>query len=134
MEVNAENSSSVYEASQALVSRGAEALWVGGDNTVEIAMDMMVKAARSGKIPVFCNNPDMPAKGALFGLGANYYQVGVAAGNIAADMLEGANPASIPVENVVPEKLFINRKALQGLKDNWSLSEELVKRADKIIN
>jgi len=134
LEVTVDNSSGVYEAVQSLISRGAEAIWVGGDNTVEIAMDMIVKAARDGKIPVFCNNPDMPAKGALFGLGANYYQVGLASAKIAADILNGARPDTIPVENVVPEKLFINAGALGGLKQKWALTEDLKSKADKILN
>jgi len=133
LEVTVDNSSSVYEAVQSLVSRGAEAIWVGGDNTVEIAMDMIVKAANDGRIPVFCNNPDMPAKGALFGLGANYYQVGLAAADIASEILRGAKPNTIPVENIVPEKLFINTKALDGLKQKWTLTEKLQNKADKII-
>ncbi len=133
LEVTVDNSSSVYEAVQSLISRGAEAIWIGGDNTVEIAMDMIVKAANDGRIPVFCNNPDMPAKGALFGLGANYYQVGLASAEIADEILRGAKPNTIPVENVVPEKLYINTKALDGLKQKWTFTKSLKSKADKII-
>jgi len=134
LEVTVDNSSSVYEAVQSLISRGAEAIWIGGDNTVEIAMDMIVKAADDAKIPVFCNNPDMPKKGALFGLGANYYQVGLACADIAAEILRGALPDTIPVDNVVPEKLFINAKAIDGLKQQWVLTDNLKSKADKIFD
>ncbi len=132
MEANVENTTSVLEASQSLVARGAEALWIGGDNTVEVAFDLMVKAGRNGKIPVFCNDPELVGKGALFGLGANYFEVGKAGGNIAADILEGKKPSEIPVQNVVPEKLFLNMKALNGLKECWTIPENLIQRADSI--
>jgi ABC-type uncharacterized transport system substrate-binding protein len=133
-EVTVDNSSAVYEAVQSLISRGAEAIWVGGDNTVEIAMDMIVKATDDAGIPVFCNNPDMPAKGALFGLGANYYEVGEATAQVAAQILNGAEPASIPVKNVVPEKLYINESKISGLDQKWMITEKLRNRADKILN
>lgn len=132
LEANVENTTSVLEAAQSLVARGAEALWIGGDNTVEVAFELMVKAGQNGKIPVFCNDPEHAKKGALFGLGANYYDVGLAGGNIAADILEGKNPSDIPIQNVVPEKLFINTKALKGLKGNWNIAENLLQRADSI--
>jgi ABC-type uncharacterized transport system substrate-binding protein len=133
MESMVDNSSGVLEASQALVVKGAEALWIGGDNTVEIAADMVIKAAREGGIPVFTNNTDHPALGALFGLGANYYQVGLQVGRIAADILEGADPVSFRVDNVVPEKLLINRQALNAAGNSWNLTEALVARADSIL-
>jgi len=133
LEANVENTTSVMEASQSLVARGAEALWIGGDNTVELAFEVMVRTGHGGKIPVFCNDPELVNKGALFGLGAKYYEVGRAGGNIAADILEGKNPADIPVQNVVPEKLFINTTALQGLKEKWIFPESLIQRADSIV-
>lgn len=133
-EVTVDNSSAVYEAVQSLIARGAEAIWVGGDNTVEIAMDMIVKATDDAGIPVFCNNPDMPEKGALFGLGANYYEVGEATAQVAAQILNGAEPASIPVRNVVPEKLYINQSKLEGFTQRWKITARLKERADKILD
>jgi putative ABC transport system substrate-binding protein len=133
LEASVENTTSVLEVSNSLVARGVQALWIGGDNTVELAFDLMVKAGQNGKIPVFCNDPEHAKKGALFGLGANYYQVGLAGGNIAADILEGKKPSEIPIENVVPEKLFINLKALKDLKENWIIPETMIHRADSIL-
>lgn len=128
-----DQSSGVLEATQALVSRGAEAIWVGGDNVVEIAVDMVIKAAQGGKIPVFTNNPDHPPLGAMFGIGANYYQVGLQVGRLAADILEGQKPSSIPVDNVVPEKLIMNRAALQASGADWQLTGALTERADSLL-
>ena len=133
LEITVDNSSSVLEATNALIARGVEALWVGGDNTVEIAMDVMVDAAFKAGIPVFCNNPDRAEKGALFGLGANYYQVGLAGGNIAADILEGQKPDEIPVQDVIPEKLVINEGVIKLLSENWTIPPTVRDRADNIL-
>lgn len=133
VESTVDSSIGVMEAAQALVAKGVEAIWIGGDNTVEIAADMVIKAANGGKIPVFTNNTDHPALGAMFGIGANYYEVGLNVGNIAADVLEGKDPATISVENVVPERLIINGSALKAAGASWSLTDALKVRADTIL-
>ena len=86
------SSTEVLDATQALISRGVQALWIGGDNTVEVAIDVVINVANNANIPLFANNPSLASKGALFGLGANYYQVGLAVGDIAAGILDGNDP------------------------------------------
>ncbi len=133
LEANVENSAGVLEAARAIVSRGAEALWVGGDNTVEVAVDSVVTAAREGRIPVFVNSPQEVEQGALFGLGANYYEVGLLAGELAGRILRGADPAAIEIRNVVPERLALNTDAIKGLKAPWHIPPSLMAKADIVI-
>lgn len=132
VEANAENTTGVSEAANSLIARGVEAVWVSGDVTVLVAVDAVIAAARRGKIPVFTVIPPSIKKGSLFDLGANYADVGRAVGELAADVLDGRPPAEIPVENLVPEMLAVNRLALDGLKDAWQLPESVVKRADLV--
>ncbi|MGD0222695.1 MAG: ABC transporter substrate-binding protein [Terriglobia bacterium] len=129
LEANIENSVGVLEAARSVVGRGAQALWIGGDNTVEMAMDSLVTAAKEGKIPVFNNNPASVDRGVLFALGADYYEVGTQAGDLASQVLKGMDPATVRIENVVPERLVLNARALQGLKDPWKISPALMARA-----
>lgn len=133
-EVTVDNSTGVYEAAKALVSKGVEAIWIGGDNTVEVAAGMVIKAGNEGNIPVFTNNTDHPSQGALFGLGANYYQVGLYVGHMAAKILQGESPAGFSVENVVPEKLVFSGSQAQKFKQkSWIINDKLKKAADKIL-
>lgn len=134
LEANVENSSVVFEATGSLVSRGAEAIWVGGDVTVIVAIDSVVAAAKRGHIPVFTSIPGNVEKGAIFDIGANYYEVGRLTGTLAADVLKGTDPATIPVRNVVPEKLFVNTAALDGLRNPWRFPEDVVARADAVTD
>src|SRR5262249_34420328 len=46
----------------------------------------------------------------------------------------GADPATIPVRNLVPEKLVINKLALSDLADPWRLPEEVLARADAVVD
>ena len=133
VEAAVDNSTAVYEAALSLLTRGVEAIWIGGDNTVELASSSVITAASRGRIPVFTNNTDHPAEGALLGLGANYFEVGKRAGDLAAEVLNGLSPASVPIEDVTPPKLILNADALKNLKDNWVFPESVLKSADSVI-
>ncbi len=134
LEANAENSSNVGEAANSLVSRGAEALWISGDVTVLVAADAVVAAARRGRIPAFSIMPPTVKKGTLFDLGADVYGVGRLVGDLAANVLSGADPATIPVLNVVPSKLAVNTNALTGLRDPWRIPPQVLERAQLVID
>ncbi len=131
VEANVDNTSSVFEAATSLVARGVQALWVGGDVTVLAALDSVVAAGRKGGIPVFTNMPGATSRGSLFDLGANYYEVGRLAGALAAQILNGSDPAKIPVENVLPIKLVINKAALSDLKDAWQFPDDVLRTAEE---
>jgi ABC-type uncharacterized transport system substrate-binding protein len=122
MEAGIESSTQILESALSLTLRGVEALWIGGDNVVETGTDQMVNAAIRAKIPLFTNNPYYNQGNVLFGLGAEYYDVGKMAGALAMDVLEGKNTADIGVENVVPNKLVVHPEALKNIKDKWDIS------------
>lgn len=134
LEASIDKSSDVAEAASALVGRGVEAIWLGGDNTVELAIDGLVAAGIKGQIPVFANTPDLVTHGALAGLGANYGEVGRLAGHLAARVLDGADMSRIPIRNVVPERLALNLTQLKHLKGRWQVSAALRERADLVID
>ena len=133
VEMPVENTASVLDASRALTMKGVEAIWVGGDNVVETAIDSVIKAGIEANIPVFTNNPDHAAKGAFASLGANYYQVGEKLGALTAEILSGRSIQSVPIENIVPENLVINVKNNKKIGAGWKLSPEVIKRAARII-
>ncbi len=133
VEAAIENSSGVFEAASSLVSKGVQALWVGGDLTVIVAIDAVQHAANNGKIPVFTNIPPLTKRGALFDLGANYHEVGKQAGLLAGQVLLGADPGTIPIINMAPEKLILNPPALKGLRETWMIPQNVLAQADTVI-
>jgi ABC-type uncharacterized transport system substrate-binding protein len=132
VEANVDKTSDVFEAASSLVARGIDALWVGGDVTVMAAIDPIVSAARKGHIPVFTSMPGATERGALFDFGANYYEVGQLAGKLAGDLLNGRDPSTIPIKNVLPITLLVNREALKGLKDPWRFPDDVLRRAEQV--
>ena len=134
VEANVSNSSGVLEAATSLAQTDIQAFWVGGDNTVGIAIQVLVEAANKAGIPVFTNEPVDAREGVLFGLGANYFDVGLLAGQMAGDILNGKDPSTIAIENKVPQKLNINKQALLKIRETWKLPADVLKRADMMID
>ena len=134
LEAPVQSTTEVFEAAQSLVARDAQALWIGGDNIVEIAAGSVIKPALEARIPVFANAPDHAQTGALLGLGADYYEVGQATGNLAVEILNGRDPRSTPIENVVPQKMAVNLVTLAQLRDPWKITPEIMRSAAIIID
>jgi putative tryptophan/tyrosine transport system substrate-binding protein len=133
-EVTVDSSSAVQDAVRALLGREVQAIWAGGDSTIGAAMDTLVGTARDGGIPVFTSHPSDVKSGALFSLGADYYEVGRAGGLLAARILKGANPASIPVENYAPEVLALNMIARDMFQSKWKFGSDWPERAKLVVD
>lgn len=122
VEASVESTTQVLETAMSLTARNVEALWLGGDNVVEAGIDQLIKAANKAQIPLFTNNPYKIIGSTLFGVGAEYFDVGITAGNLAIDVLNGKPTSEISIENVVPVKLVVNHEAPKGFKKKWDTS------------
>ena len=134
VEANAENSTMIADATASLLSRGVQAIWVSPDLIASHGLELIVSKARGARIPVFTSVPSSGVSGALFELGADYPSIGGIAGNLAADVLDGRDPRDIPVENVVPVTLKINKLALKGLGESWKISDATTKMAAFVVD
>ncbi|MGH8048918.1 MAG: ABC transporter substrate-binding protein [Chthoniobacterales bacterium] len=134
MESTIDSSSGVGEAAAALVARGVQAIFLPGDVMVMVGADQLIAAANKNDVAVFSVIPPNARKGALFDIGADYYEVGRHAGDLAADVLDGRDPAKVEIVNYVPETVIINEHALAALaKNGWSLPAAVRNRAKIII-
>jgi len=133
VEMSVENVSQVYEAALAVASKGVEAMWIGGDNVIEPAMELYIGAADKNGIPVFSNSPKHALRGAMANLGANYLEVGHTAGDMVNALLNGLKTSEIEIKNVVPEKLYLNDSTRKQMKANWVFTDNIKARADSIL-
>jgi putative tryptophan/tyrosine transport system substrate-binding protein len=134
VEANAENSTAIAEATASLLGRGIQAIWVSPDLIASHGLGLIISKARTAQIPVFTSIPTSGVSGALFELGADYDAIGRVAGNLAADVLDGRDPASIPVENVLPIRLKVNKLALAKLRERWKIPDEVAERASVLVD
>ena len=137
LEANADNSSAVGDAVNSLIARNAQAIWIGGDNTVIAAVNTVISIAQRAGLPVFTVLPGAPDRGSLFDAGPDFYAVGQQGGYLAADILNGADMATIPVRDildVVPAFLSVNTNALKGLHEAWRVPPELLTEANVVVD
>jgi ABC-type uncharacterized transport system substrate-binding protein len=139
LEASAENTSAVAEACNNLVSRGAQVIVVGGDITVSAAIDVLIATAAKGDIPVITALPDRarPQRGTLADLGADFFEAGKISGELAGDVLNGADPKDFPirdVSDVIGERVYLNLTVLPRLKESWRIPEDERKSADIVVD
>ena len=133
-EIHVDSSVAVAEAAAALTAQGVQAIWVGGDNTVLLALDSVIAAARKARIPVFSAVPMKPNRGTLLDIGTNFYDAGRMTGKMAVEILGGVDPATIPIPDKIPQKLVVNTQAIKRLKDPWEFPQDIIARADVIVD
>jgi putative ABC transport system substrate-binding protein len=137
LEANVDSTSGVLDAVNSLVARDAQALWVGGDNLMMSAMDTALIATRRGRIPAFSITPGRPDRGTILDVGLDFREVGRLVGALAGEILNGADPATIPIRNVVdlvPRRVIVNTAALKDLRDDWRAPADVLKMATIIVD
>jgi ABC-type uncharacterized transport system substrate-binding protein len=137
VEAPIENSSGVQEAVKSLIGRDIQAIWISGDVAVASATDAVIATARQARIPVFSILPAKPDRGTLFDLGLDFHAAGRLTGELAGQILNGADPTTIPIRdamNMVPRYLSVNVKALKGLKDPWRAPPDLLDDANVVVD
>lgn len=137
LEAPVENSSGVIEAVQSTIGRGAEAIFVPGDTTVISAVESVIATAAKSGIPVFTVNPGKPDRGTLFDVGFNFREVGLVAGRLAADLLTGTDPKTVPIRETaheIPPYLVLNLAVAAAAPDRWRVPEDLKKQARYLID
>jgi ABC-type uncharacterized transport system substrate-binding protein len=137
LETNVDNSSAIVEAINSLVSRGAQALWVGGDNTILSAIATVTATAHAARIPVFTITPGAADRGTLFDIGLDFHALGRLHGLLAGEVLGGRDPATIPIRDVladVPRRVVINTLLLKGLRDPWHIPADAIASANTVLD
>lgn len=126
------SSAEVVSRLENMCASNIQAIWVGGDVMLTQAMDSVIQVARKYKIPVISIVPGKPERGTLFDIGVDFYKAGREEGKLVVRVLRGADPKDIPVEDVlsrVPRLLVVNEKALENLKDPWSIPGTVIDKA-----
>jgi putative ABC transport system substrate-binding protein len=134
VEATVDTAAGILDAVKAILAKDIQAIWVGGDTTVASGLDTMINTAAQAKVPVFSNIPVDIEKGAVFSLGADYYQVGIASGKLAARILNGESPAKLPVENYAPKLLAINFQAISQFKPTWNFPKNWEEEAQFVVD
>lgn len=122
--------SDVLGAARSLVGK-ADAIYLTTDNTVISAAEAVISVGERSNIPVFAADTATVSRGAVAALGFDYYDLGRQTGDMVARILQGANPAEMPVERLDKLDLFVNPGA--GERMGITLSDDLIEEAVEVI-
>ena len=137
LEANVDSTPAVTDAINSLIARDAQAIWVGGDNTVISGIGSVIAMCRRMRVPVFTILPGAPERGTLFDLGPDFYEVGRQGGFVAADVLNGQDMTHMPIRDildVVPAFLSVNATVLRGLKEPWRVPDDVLSEANVVVD
>lgn len=122
----------VLEASRSILNKGAQIFLNPGDNTLNVSFDSFAKVAADNQIPVFSADADFVNNGALVGYGPNYFQTGFQGGEYLARILNGEDPAKMPIYHTTETSLYLNLDIAK--KIGIKIKPELIRNADLIID
>lgn len=108
------NSSEVQQAAQSLAGK-ADLIYIPVDSTVQSAMPQVVEAATAAGIPVYGSDPVMVKSGALASVSVSNTQLGARSAQMAAQILQGTDVASIPAEALTDYQYVINGATADAL-------------------
>ncbi len=128
------SSAEVKQATQFIAGK-VDAIYVSTDNTVVSALSALVQVATEKGIPVMSADPSSAEKiGVLAAWGFDYYKVGLATGQMVADILKGADPGTMPTRFMTDPSdvdLLINLDVAKKL--HLTFPEDIIKTANKIV-
>lgn len=121
------NSSEVLQAAQTLAGKKIDAFYVITDNTVATSINSLSQVAIDNKIPAIVAEDSQVEGGCLISIGIDYIIHGYQAGEMAVRVLQGDNPAEMPVEFQKDLKVVINSSTQEAL--GIDLPEEYTENA-----
>jgi putative ABC transport system substrate-binding protein len=131
VEATPTNSSEVLQAAQSLIGK-VDAIYVPTDNTVVSALEAVMKVSYENHIPMFPGEGDSVKRGGLATVGVDYYKLGRQTGEKALQILEGANPAEIPIDVQSDFSITVNLKAAKEM--NVTVPQHILDRASEVVN
>jgi len=118
-------------AFEMIVGNGAEALTVLPDATFDTARERIVALAATHNLITMYKHRAFVGAGGLMSYGPNLDRISYRAAAFVNNILKGAQPADLPVEQPTALELLINLKVAKAL--SISMPDAMLGRADEVI-
>ena len=125
------SSTEMPDAALALCTKEIDAVVQVGGNLTTVAFASITQAALRYRVPVFGALSSNSHDGAAVVVARDYYDGGLAAGTMAARIMRGESPASIPFEPLQTTKTIINDGAARAM--GLTIPASLRQRATPVL-
>lgn len=127
-EATVTNSSEVQQAANSL---DVDVMYIPTDNVVVSALKSVVQVTESKKIPLIVADTGSVEAGGIATYGIDYEKLGYQTGMMAIKVLEGEDPATMPIETLDEVQLIVNPAAAKRM--GVTIPDELLDKADQVI-
>ncbi len=125
-EYNGVNVAEVMQAAESIAADQVDAVFTPTDNTIMTAELSIYETLKDAKIPRFTGADSFALNGAFLGYGVDYANLGRETGVMVADiLLNGKNPAEVPVMTFDNGTATVNNEILEALGMTFEQAEEL---------
>ena len=118
-------------ALRALRPGEVDAIAYVADAMVTSQAELVIETARARRLPTIFQDKESVDKGALASYGESYYMIGRRSAKHVQQVLLGANPGDLPVEQLDRLHFVINLKTAKAL--GLTIPQSVLTRADEII-
>ena len=130
-EVNVKTADDLSSALAGLKPGQYDGIFTTPDAMVIGKIEMVTKRAAELKIPVMAHEDTLIQKGATIIYGANFFEMGKLCSRVVNEVLQGGQPAHIPIEVPFKIDLVIN---LKGAKEiGFNIPQELLAKANLVV-
>ncbi len=110
------NVTEVIQAAESMAADQVDAAFTPSDNTIMTAELSIYETLKDAKIPHFAGADSFALNGAFLGFGVDYANLGRETGDMVADiLLNGLNPAEVPVRTFDNGTAVVNNEVLEAL-------------------
>ena len=114
------NTTEIQQIVESLILDGVDAVFTPTDNTIQVAEPAIYEALAEAKIPHYAGADSFALVGAFVGYGVDYANLGKETANMAAAiLLDGADPATLPVMTFDNGKATVNLEVCETLGVNY---------------
>ena len=114
-EVTVANSGEVQTATQALIDKGVDCVFVANDSVVQAAVDILALLCTEEGIPTYCCSATTVKSGCLATLAMSDIAIGRQTAEIAAKVLSGTPVSEIPCVVVPANIVSVNKTTMEAL-------------------
>jgi putative ABC transport system substrate-binding protein len=125
------NVNEVLLSGQILLNKKVDLIFPISDNTINASFEALGRLANENSVPLFGEFPLFTLQGACAAMGWDFFEMGYRAGEIAARVKNGEDPASIPIESMSRVRLHLNLDAAR--RQGVEIPPHVIGQADEII-